>query len=68
MNSEQVEKWWKETLDKLPKDIINEYSNIFGELEMIFKCQVTDRKLYQRRAEYYFNELEHIKKEVKKNV
>lgn len=66
MNTEEVEKWWNETLMKFPREIIGQYSNLFGELNTILQCQITDRKLYQRRYEYTFNELERLKKEVKR--
>lgn len=72
MNTEELLKWYKGIITKIPCDVFMTYENEFKELDSLIMALLTDRKLYQRRYEMIKNEYEHSKKlnnkEVQKNV
>lgn len=72
MNTEELLKWYKGIIDKIPHSVVKFYENEFKELDNLIMALITDRKLYQRRYEMIKNEYEHSKnlnnKEEEKNV
>lgn len=61
MNTEELLKWYKGIIDKIPHNVFMTYENEFKELDSLIMALITDRKLYQRRYELVKNELNYLK-------